>query len=159
MPNQITNEAVAYLLDAEDALRPFGTFIVVFTTGDQALPAYEAMPRDPMPDLSWRIGHLLKNRINAAFKMNSSIHDGALVFNRNKNNANYFAESWSCRLLPKKCLKKGIPTATNRGVAWNSCLAMSNHEGVDVVVLYSQSAFNLFEQGDARLLIRDDPKL
>lgn len=156
MPDQITNEALSYLLDAEDALKSFGTFIVVFTTGHQALSAYEAMLRDPVPELNWSISHLLESRINAAFEANPSIHDGALIFNRNRKHAEYFAENWSCRLLPKKSLKKGIVAAPNKGVAWNSCLAMSNQDGVDFVVLYSRSAFNLFDQGVVRLLTRDE---
>lgn len=148
----IPKETVNFLLEAEDALNLIGTFIMVFTTGDEATFAYEPMPRDPIPDLNWKLGGALKDRLNAAFEFNASIHDGALVFSRDNNQSIHTAACWSCRLLPKKNIGTANHAKVNKGVAWNSCLAMSNQDGVDFVVLYSQSNFTLFNRGEAHII-------
>jgi len=140
----VNNEPISILLNAESVLDSVGTFIFVFTSGEEAFHSYEPLPRSPLPEVNWLLDQSLKDRLLNAFEINPSIHDGAMVFKREEDQLTYLAAFWSCRLLPPKT---DTELSLNLGVAWNSCLAMSSVVGVDFVVLYSKSKFTRFDTG------------
>lgn len=92
-------------------------------------PFCEAMARDPVPDLEWPLADLASEFIKAKL-INPTIEDGVLMFGRGSVAAPYRSSGWSFRLFPPPV---SAATVANRGSAFNSCLAMSQVEGVDAL--------------------------
>ena len=118
--------------------------LVCFITKQTAFSYIDQMPRSPMPPtgnpLSMEFARELKN----ALSMNSSIHDGAVIFEDESSEGNYKLKAWSCRLLPPSVSNN---THDNRGSAFNSGLAMSAVDGVEFVFYWSQGDLWRFEAG------------
>lgn len=86
----------------------------------------------------------LAERMNSAIEINPSVHDGALVFRRAEASGRYLQEHWSCRLAPPPI---GAHKYKNRGSAFNSALAMSLLDDVDIVYFWSDEKIYRFVDG------------
>lgn len=108
----------------------------------------EPMPRDPIPDLQWRLSDLA-SEFSKAKAVNPTVEDGVLMFSRGTVAEAYQSSGWSYRLFPPPA---PIVTVANKGSAFNSCLLMSQVGGVDVLYQLGGGAAWRFYQGLARTL-------
>lgn len=130
------------------ASRGWGTLIACIYA-DTALPDYcEQMPRAPLPQVGEALTPQFADTFEAALKVNPSVHDGAVMFQRGEDGGAYLT-AWSFRLFPPSMLSCGI---VNRGSAFNSCLAMSVVPTVERLYLISGAAVTAFAKGHHRTL-------
>jgi len=78
-----------------------------------------------------------------ALGANPAVHDGAILIGRQRASDAYRIVGWSYRLLPPPGPAAAEP---NRGVAFNSCLAMSSVETIDRIYLVSADGVFSFRQ-------------
>jgi len=117
---------------------------MVFYTG-LGLPDYcSAMVRDPSPKCGYIIDREFASELQAALRVNPSVHDGAILCGRKSAKNKYRVAGWSYRLYPPAFSGASIP---NKGSALNSGLAMSRVDSVDKVLFWSSGKGWCFEGG------------
>ncbi|WP_141693808.1 hypothetical protein [Methyloligella halotolerans] len=125
------------------------SLIACFYRGKEPPSYCHAMPRSPVPDA----GHPLDSNFTCyllkAMAANAALHDGALMFGRSSKAEDYILTGWSYRLFPPATGAEGL---TNRGSAFNSCLAMSQVGRVDRLLLLSRDGVTEFKRGDIKKL-------
>jgi hypothetical protein len=124
------------------------TVILCFYTG--ALPIGCApMPRIPSPPAGLPFDQRFASLLEDATKLNSAIHDGAVMIGRTTPDAPYLISGWSFRLFAAS------PTEfveANRGSAFNSCVAMSTMARVDALYLISKAGVERCSHGTSVLV-------
>ncbi|XIA62060.1 hypothetical protein ACFIOY_20450 [Bradyrhizobium sp. TZ2] len=121
------------------------TVILCFYTGD--LPSDCApMPRDPAPAVGLPFDERFGIVLADATRLNPAVHDGAIMIGRTTADSPYLISGWSFRLFAQA---KILSIETNRGSAFNSCLAMSMVDGVDALYLISKVGAECCVQGRA----------
>ena len=124
-----------------------GPLLLCFLTGD-ADACCEPMPRDPMPASGAPFGKDFPDQLRSALALNPAVHDGAILLRRPHLAAPYVIDGWSYRLMAPR--PENLEGATNRGSAYNSCLATSSRAGVDIVVLQTRGRMMFFMNGADR---------
>lgn len=110
------------------------TIILCFYTG--SLPRDCApMPREPAPAVGASFDERFAGVWADATQLNPAVHDGAIMIGRTSPDAPYMISGWSFRLFAQS---QTLSIETNRGSAFNSCIAMSMVDGVDVLYLISR---------------------
>ena len=118
---------------------------------DVTLPANcEPMLRSPEPDIGMGLNDNLAQSVSAAYALNPSVHDGAIMIGRRDTATFYKIEGWSYRLFPPHA--ESARREANRGSAFNSCLAMSLTQKVDCLYLVSKGLSYKFIKGGFREL-------
>lgn len=110
----------------------------------------EPMLRLPEPDIGMALNDNLAQSLIAAYALNPSVHDGAIMIGRRDTATFYKIEGWSYRLFPPRA--KSARREANRGSAFNSCLAMSLTGKVDCLYLVSKGLSYKFIEGRFREL-------
>lgn len=109
------------------------------------LPPYaSAMLRDPAPAIGTELNERFPDVLREALQINSAVHDGAIMLGRDHVTDAYAVAGWSFRLYPPEF---GVPIS-NRGSAFNSCLAMSAVRGIDRIFLVSREGLYRFSAGE-----------
>lgn len=142
----VTPEAVLRATAA--ALPASGAVIVCLCTSTKLPSGCSPMARSPSPRTGFVFDESFPERFAAALQANHAIHDGAVIASREKKASPYRVIGWSYRLHPPPPTKGR--SITNRGSAFNSCLAMSLVRGVDAAFLITGSQVWRFERGLAR---------
>jgi hypothetical protein len=106
------------------------------------------MKRQPEPATGQDGIAKLVSTLLEANECNPAIHDGAVMLGRDSRFTPYSVRGWSYRLHPPPFGR----IEPNRGSAFNSCLDMSNVEGVDWILLVSQSGAFSFANGEWEML-------
>jgi len=132
------------IADIHAAGLPHYPVILVFSTGTEIPSSCVAMPRDPVPETQFPFDRDLASRLEEAYAINHSIHDGAILFQRQRPSQPYLCLGWSFRLAARGISSNAIP---NRGSAFNSALAISTSDGIDCVGLIFESSFEFFVDG------------
>jgi len=134
-----------------EILRPFvceqrdrGTAIICLFTG-RLPPFCEAMSRLPSPEIGMPLDGSFHALFAEATKLNPAIHDGAIMVGRTSPSDAYLIAGWSFRLFAGHA--PTTPPVTNRGSAFNSCLSMSQVEGVDRIYLATRGRLEKFVAG------------
>ena len=125
-----------------------GPLLLCLLTGNGPLPLCEAMPRDPTPPTGMVFGDDFADRLAAALAINPSVHDGAVILRRMDPSMPYLIAGWSYRLMAP--LPADHVAVANRGSAYNSCVATSAQNGVDLVCLLSHGQLMTFIAGTER---------
>jgi hypothetical protein len=124
------------------------TIILCFYTG--GLPGDCAlMPRDPAPAVGAPFDERFAGVLADATQLNPAVHDGAIMIGRTGFDSPYMISGWSFRLFAKS---QKFSIETNRGSAFNSCIAMSMMDGVDVLYLISKVGAEKCVRGKSVLL-------
>ncbi len=124
------------------------TIILCFYTG--SLPRDCApMPRDPAPAVGASFDERFAEVLADATQLNPAVHDGAIMIGRTNPDSPYMISNWSFRLFAKS---QTLSIETNRGSAFNSCIAMSLVDGVDVLYLISRVGAEKCVRGKSVLL-------
>jgi hypothetical protein len=120
--------------------------LLCLVTSEYALNFVEPMPRSPQPEVGFEIGADLGARIEAAIRLNLSIHDGAIVCKKDQDCEVYKLAYWSCRLFPPR---QRLHNNMNRGSAFNSALAASYIAGFESIFFWSKREVWCFVNGTA----------
>ncbi|WP_370284046.1 hypothetical protein [Pseudooceanicola sp.] len=140
----MTDELTRPLASLRQAGLPFYPLILVFATGQVSDEDCMAMKRVPMPELGAPFDSSLSHTLSEAFAKNSSIHDGAIIFTRNRQGEPYTLSAWSMRIVSKKKPRAPEP---NFGSAYNSALSLSMAENIDMCCIISPDRTTLFQNG------------
>ncbi|MBO9429594.1 hypothetical protein [Sulfitobacter sp. R18_1] len=125
---------------------PFHPTILVFATGQLSDVDCIPMPRDPAPEIGQQFGKALVQDLEDALKVNSSIHDGAILFQRSRQDEVYYLSAWSMRIVSQH---KPVFSEPNMGSAYNSTLALSMSTTVDACCILSPEKVVFFVDGQA----------
>lgn len=127
-----------------EALFP-GPLLLCLVTGEGPGSFFEPMPRFPSPPVGDLFDDGFPGHLRAALALNPAIHDGAIIVRRIDISSQYRIDGWSYRLIaPFSAHDRG---STNRGSAYNSCLAASAVDGVDATYLLSRGRLTQFVGG------------
>lgn len=137
------------LLQIHKSGQPFHPVILVFATGGVSEWDCIPMPREPMPEVGQRFGAAFVNDLEDAIRVNPSIHDGAVLFQRSQKVDNYRISAWSIRIVSRHTPMFAAP---NLGSAHNSALSLSMAKSVDACCILSLSKAVLFLDGRATSL-------
>lgn len=107
------------------------------------------MLRDPMPRVGQQFGADFAQDLEAAYKVNPSIHDGAILFQRSPQDEEYYLSAWSMRIVSQHVPLSSEP---NLGSAHNSTLALSLAAAVDACCVLSPDKAVFFQDGRATTL-------
>jgi hypothetical protein len=120
------------------------TIIVCLFTGT-CPPSCAPMPRFPTPETGMPFDDGFPSVLADVVRLNPSVHDGAVMVGRIDASSAYRVTGWSFRLFAGDTCT--LPSAMNRGSAFNSCLSMSTINGVDRIYLASRNGLERFEKG------------
>lgn len=123
---------------------PFHPLILVFSTGSLSVQDCLPMARDPMPDIGATFSLDLISILEEAVHLNPSIHDGAIIFSRETETAEYRLSAWSMRIVSNRTPNHFEP---NVGSAHNSALALSLAPAVELCAIFSNDGLSIFEKG------------
>ena len=123
---------------------PFHPLILVFSTGSLSVQDCLPMARDPMPDIGVTFSLDLISILEEAVRSNPSIHDGAIIFSRETETAEYRLSAWSMRIVSNRIPNHFEP---NVGSAHNSALALSLAPTVELCAIFSNDGLSIFEKG------------
>ena len=123
--------------------------ILVFATGQVSDLDCIPMPREPMPEVGQRFGAAFVHDVDDALKVNPSIHDGAILFQRSQQDDCYHLSSWSMRIVSRHIPSFSEP---NLGSAHNSTLSLSMAASVDACCVFSSPKATFFTDGQATML-------
>ncbi|MGR3512065.1 MAG: hypothetical protein ACU0GG_04825 [Paracoccaceae bacterium] len=137
------------LLQIHQSGEPFHPAILVFASGRVSDVDCIPMPRDPMPTVGQRFGTDFAQDLDAAFKVNPSIHDGAILFQRSQQDDDYYLSAWSMRIVSRHTPLFSEP---NLGSAHNSTLSLSMATAVDACCILSTTRAVFFVEGRATKL-------
>ena len=110
------------------------TSIACLYTGKPFPSSCSPMALDPTPGIGFALDETFGRRFTQALVENPAIHDGAMMFGRGSIAGSYYLTGWSFRLFPPSST---VTSISNRGSAFNSCLAMSFVESVDRLYIVS----------------------
>ena len=102
-----------------------------------------------MPNVGQRFGKDFAQDLKAAFRLNPSIHDGAILFQRGQEDVEYYLSAWSMRIVSQHTPFFSEP---NLGSAYNSTLALSMATAVDACCVLSSTKVVFFVDGRATTL-------
>jgi len=102
-----------------------------------------------MPEVGQRFGMTLIQDFKYALKVNPSIHDGAILFQRSRKEGDYFLSAWSMRIVSRHTPLFSEP---NLGSAHNSTLSLSMARAVDACCILSTTKAVFFVEGRATIL-------
>jgi hypothetical protein len=139
----------AFFIQAACDLRARGALIACIYVGSDVPAFCEPMPRDPLPELGMVVDSTLSASLREALQINNAVHDGAMMIRANDTGP-FELTGWSYRLYPPPVAN--VPLSSNRGSAFNSCLAMSVVDRVQWLYLLSQGTVTVFENGGHCLL-------
>ena len=71
-------------------------------SGDSSTSSIDPMLRVPCPETGGKLCRSFSKELDDAVLLNNSVHDGALVFQKDVNTREYNLKYWSCRLFPPK---------------------------------------------------------
>jgi hypothetical protein len=137
------------LLQIHHSGEPFHPAILVFASGRVSDADFMPMLRDPMPIVGQRFGTDFAQHLQAAFKVNPSIHDGAILFQRSQQDDDYYLSAWSMRIVSRHTPLHSEP---NLGSAHNSTLSLSMASSVDACCVLSAVKAVFFVDGRATTL-------
>ena len=137
------------LLQIHQRGEPFQPAILVFASDLISDADCIPMPRDPMPEVGQRFGMTLIKDFEDALKVNPSIHDGAILFQRSQKEDDYFLSAWSMRIVSRHTPLLSEP---NLGSAHNSTLSLSMATAVDACCILSTTKAVFFVEGRATTL-------
>ena len=137
------------LLQIHQSGEPFHPTILVFASGRLSDIDCIPMPRDPVPEVGQRFGKALVQDLEDALKVNPSIHDGAILFQRSRQDEEYHLSTWSMRIVSQHMPLFSEP---NMGSAHNSTLALSMSATVDACCILSPEKAVFFQNGRAATL-------
>jgi hypothetical protein len=103
------------------------------------------MLRSPLPHAGQPLDASFSSSFASAISLNPTVHDGAVMFQREDALSVYRVSSWSYRLFPPDGRGR---TLANRGSAFNSCLAMSEVQGIDRLYIVNLDYAFRFENGE-----------
>lgn len=101
------------------------------------------MLRNPSPDKGFPFDEQFLHVLADALLCNEAVHDGAIMLGRSDSSRIYKVTGWSHRLHPPAV----NAAVSNKGSAFNSCVAMSCVQGVDVLYLISGDGIFAFREG------------
>jgi hypothetical protein len=128
---------------------PFHPAILVFASDRISDADCIPMPRDPVPEVGQRFGLDLIQDFEDALKVNPSIHDGAILFQRSHQDDDYYLSAWSMRIVSRHTPSFSEP---NLGSAHNSTLSLSMSTAVDACCILSSAKIVFFVDGRATTL-------
>lgn len=102
-----------------------------------------------MPTVGQQFGADFSQDLEVAFKVNPSIHDGAILFQRRKQDDDYYLSAWSMRIVSRHTPSFSEP---NLGSAHNSALSLSMAMAVDACCILSTAKVVFFVDGRATTL-------
>lgn len=137
------------LLRIHQSGEPFHPVILVFASDRISDADCIPMPRDPMPIVGQRFGANFAQDLEAAFKVNPSIHDGAILFQRSQQDDEYYLSAWSMRIVSQHT---PLFTQPNLGSGHNSTLSLSMAMAVDACCILSKTKAVFFVEGRATTL-------
>lgn len=137
------------LLQIHQSGEPFHPAILVFASGRISEVDCIPMPRDPAPEVGQRFGVTLIKDLENALNINPSIHDGAIVFQRDPQDEEYYLSAWSMRIVSRHTPSSSMP---NLGSAHNSTLSLSLATVVDACCVLSKDKAIFFNDGQATTL-------
>src|SRR3569832_899737 len=117
-------------LRLQQTLQGHELVIACLYTAEKPLRYAVAMSRRPSPPVGAALDEGLAEMWHEAIAINPAIHDGALAIGRQNRLEAYRIRGWSYRLFPPPI---SLETESNRGSAYNSCIAMSAVTEVDAV--------------------------
>lgn len=128
--------------------------ILCFVTGP-TLPEHCAeMPRWPRPPTGTPLDDEFGSYVAAEVARAPALHDGAIIVSRSSAKTKYCVSGWSYRLLSPH---QPTTAEANRGSAYNSAIAMSLVEHVDLVALVLEGGVEVYLHGQrVGLGARDD---
>ncbi|WP_349962430.1 hypothetical protein [Rhizobium sp. ZPR3] len=137
-------ELKAKLYNLQRQPLPFHPLILVFSTGRISTNECVPMAREPMPAVGSPFSDEIVSVIKEGTRLNPSVHDGAIIFTRGKEEEEYRLSAWSMRII-----SKGIPdyTEPNVGSAHNSAQSLSLSPTVDLCAIISSAGVAMFEKG------------
>ena len=144
--NSPTEEVETIITELAISASSLNSGLLCLISDQSPLSIMEPMPRTPAPESEFAIREDFCARVEAAFALNPSIHDGAMVCRLASSGEAYELIYWSCRLFPPRF---GVHEYVNRGSAFNSAIATSKVEGVDAVYFWSSAELWKFENGIA----------
>ena len=106
------------------------------------------MKREPLPPIGQCIGPDFGEEWRDAVALNPAVHDGAVMAAPDGDGI-FRVVGWSYRLFPPQL---GIDEHSNRGSAFNSCLAMCAAEGMDRIYLVTRGECWHFTSGRGELI-------
>jgi hypothetical protein len=113
------------------------------------LPQFASpMGRDPYPPVGQALDDSFLGALHDATTVNPAIHDGAVMAKWDAS-GRYRVTGWSYRLFPPD---PQCAPFSNRGSAFNSCLAMSEVEGVEGLYLVTKGQCWRFKSGHGSVL-------
>jgi hypothetical protein len=137
------------LLRIHQSGEPFHPTILVFASDRISDADCIPMPRDPMPIVGQRFGADFAQDLEDALKVNPSIHDGAILFQRTQQHDDYYLSAWSMRIVSRHTPLFSEP---NLGSAHNSTLSLSMETAVDACCILSPAKVVFFVDGRATTL-------
>ena len=138
------------LLQIHQSGEPIHPAILVFASGTISDVDCIPMPRDPAPEVGQRFGVAFINDLENALHINPSIHDGAIVFQRNEQDEEYYLSAWSMRIVSRHTPSSSMP---NLGSAHNSTLSLSMAMAVDACCILSRAKAVFYVDGEATTLV------
>jgi len=124
---------------------PFYPVILCFASSEGFPDHCHPMKRIPSVEIGQRFSEKLGRVLREAVDKNSSIHDGAIIFQKEQSSAEYSLMAWSVRLAPPNFASS---EKENKGSAYNSSLAMSAVAGIEFVVLINSETICFFADGN-----------
>ncbi|WP_299655376.1 hypothetical protein [uncultured Jannaschia sp.] len=140
------NDLQHTLAKLQYAILPYHPIILVFATGEVSDKDCVPMMRSPMPQVGNAFGSGVIQILTEAMKVNSSIHDGAVIFTRDNKSESYRIWAWSMRIVSRH--KPEYPEP-NFGSAYNSVLSLSMAENIDFCCNISPSRAVFFQKGES----------
>lgn len=95
-----------------------------------------------------RFGNDFGRVLAKALGQNAAVHDGAVMLRRASTESGYVVSGWSYRLHPPS-VNSGV---SNKGSAFNSCIAMSYLSSVDMLFLIARDGVFAFVDGEINML-------
>lgn len=138
------------LLRIHQSGEPFHPAILVFASGPISEVDCIPMPRDPVPKVGQRFGVTFIKDLENALHINPSIHDGAIVFQREQQDDEYYLSAWSMRIVSRHTPSSSMP---NLGSAHNSTLSLSMAMAVDACCILSTTKAVFYVEGRATTLV------
>ena len=106
------------------------------------------MRRSPMPHVGSPFDSSFSDVLAAAVLVNPSVHDGAVIFQRDGGAGEYRLSAWSMRIVSKHEPDAPEP---NLGSAYNSVLSLSMAKNVDLCCTISPDRMTFFQNGQSEL--------
>jgi len=144
----VSHELKKALAELRHADLPFHPIILVFATGEISQQDCLPMRRSPMPGIGALFDSSVAQVLAAAVQVNPSVHDGAVIFQRNNKDEKYRLSAWSMRIVSRHEPHAPEP---NLGSAYNSVLSLSMAQNVDLCCTIAADRITIFQRGRSYL--------